>query len=93
MTASLRLESPLPDGTLRVHECYAREALSELGEIRLRLLSEQMDIAASDLLGKPVTVVIALRDAGVRRLSGHVARFVQGGFEGRHAVYEMTLKP
>ncbi len=93
MTASLRLESPLPDGTLRVHECYAREALSELGEIRLRLLSEQMAIAASDLLGKPVTVAIALRDADVRRLSGHVARFVQGGFEGRHAVYEMTLKP
>ena len=93
MTASLRLESPLPDGTFRVHECHATEALSELGEIQLRLLSERLDIAAGDLLGKPVAVVIALRDAAPRRLSGHVARFAQGGFEGRHAVYEMTLRP
>ncbi len=93
MTAPLRLDTPLPASTFRVHECFAREALSEVGETRLRLLSERVDIAAGDLLGKPVTLTIALRDNASRRLSGYVTRFVQGGFEGRHCVYEMTLKP
>ena len=43
MTASLRLESPLPDGTFRVLECHATEALSELGEMPLSFIYIDID--------------------------------------------------
>ena len=78
---------------MRVHAFESSEALSKLGETKLKLLSERKDIGASELLGKPVTLTIALRDGAPRHLSGYVSRFVQGGFEGRFCVYEMTVKP
>jgi len=88
-----RLKTSLPDDTLRVHTCASREALSDLGETTLTLLSERKDLRAQDLLGKPAALTIALRDDAPRQLSGYVTRFARTGFEGRHCVYQMTLKP
>ncbi len=93
MAAPFRLQCALADDVLRVHACASREALSELGETTLTLLSERKDIRASELLGKPATLTMALRDDGPRHLGGYVTRFAQTGFEGRHTVYQMTLRP
>jgi type VI secretion system secreted protein VgrG len=93
MPTPFRLKTPLPEDTLHVQACVSREALSELGETTLTLLSEKKDLKATDLLGKPATLTIALRDDTPRHFSGYVTRFAQGGFEGRYCVYEMTLKP
>jgi len=93
MAAPFRLQCALADDVLRVHACASREALSELGETTLTLLSERKDIRASELLGKPATLTMALRDDGPRHLGGYVTRFSQTGFEGRHTVYQMTLRP
>ncbi|KAI1695676.1 hypothetical protein Ddc_21102 [Ditylenchus destructor] len=93
MAVPFRLKSALPADDLRVHACAAREGLSELGETTLTLLSERKDILASDLLGKPATLTIAQRDDAPRHLSGYVTRFALSGFEGRHSVYQMTLRP
>jgi len=93
MAAPFRIKTPLADDVLRVHSCVSREQISELGETSLTLLSEHRDVKAADLLGKSATLTVALRDEAPRHLSGYVTRFAQRGFEGRHAVYEMTLKP
>ncbi|MBO9688290.1 MAG: type VI secretion system tip protein VgrG [Mitsuaria chitosanitabida] len=93
MAVPLRLKTPLPPEDLRVHACSAREGLSELGEITLTLLSERKDIRAADLLGKAATLTVALRDTAPRHLSGYVTRFALAGFEGRHCLYEMTVRP
>ncbi|WP_343628429.1 type VI secretion system tip protein TssI/VgrG [Roseateles sp.] len=93
MAVPFRLKTALPAEDLRVHACAAREGLSELGETTLTLLSERKDILASDLLGKPATLTIAQRDDAPRHLSGYVTRFALSGFEGRHSVYQMTLRP
>ncbi|WP_431286630.1 type VI secretion system Vgr family protein [Roseateles chitinivorans] len=93
MASPFRLKTALPDETLRVHTCVSREGLSDAGDTTLTLLSERKDIQASELLGKPATLTIALRDDAPRFLSGYVTRFAQRGFEGKHCVYEMQLKP
>ncbi|WP_377155228.1 type VI secretion system Vgr family protein [Roseateles sp. UC29_93] len=93
MASPFRLKTALPEETLRVHTCVSREALSDAGDTTLTLLSERKDIQASELLGKPATLTIALRDDAPRYLSGYVTRFAQRGFEGKHCVYEMQLKP
>jgi type VI secretion system secreted protein VgrG len=87
------LKTPLADDLLRLQSCVWRESLSDLGEAKLVLLSEKKDIAPDDLLGKPVTVTLAYRDDAKRPLNGYVTRFVQGGFEGKYFVYEMTVRP
>ncbi len=93
MAVPFRLKTPLADDTLRLHRCVSNERLSELGETLVTVLSEQRDIQASDLLGKTAQLTVALRDDAPRHLSGFVTRFAQRGFEGRFAVYEMTLRP
>ncbi|WP_416762587.1 type VI secretion system Vgr family protein [Roseateles sp. So40a] len=93
MAAPFRLKTALADDLLRVHACASREALSDLGESTLTLLSERKDIRAAELLGKPATLTMALRDDAPRHLSGYVTRFAQTGFEGKHTVYQMTLRP
>lgn len=62
MAAPFRLKTALADDLLRVHACASREALSDLGESTLTLLSERKDIRAAELLGKPATLTMALRD-------------------------------
>jgi type VI secretion system secreted protein VgrG len=93
MASPFRLKTALPDETLRVHSCVSREGLSEAGDTMLTLLSEQRDLSAYDLLGKPATLTVALRDEAPRFISGYVTRFAQRGFEGKHCVYEMQIRP
>jgi type VI secretion system secreted protein VgrG len=93
MQSPCQLETPLGDELL-LASCTAREALSTLGEAELSLRSEKKDIDPDDLLGKPVSLSIALGDEDARRhLHGYVTRFTQGGFEGRHFLYRMTVRP
>jgi type VI secretion system secreted protein VgrG len=86
MASPFRLKTALPEDTLRVHTCVSREGLSDAGDTTLTLLSERKDILASDLLGKPATLTIALREDAPRYLSGYVTRFAQRGFEGKKRV-------
>ncbi|HEX5686591.1 MAG TPA: type VI secretion system tip protein TssI/VgrG [Ideonella sp.] len=93
MPSPCQLKTPLAPDLLRVQSCVSREGISELGEMQLVLLSEKKDIAPDELLGKPVTLTLAFRDDAKRHLNGYVARFAQGGFEGKYFIYEMTLRP
>lgn len=93
MASPFRLKTSLPDDTLRVHSCTSRESLSDLGDTTLTVLSERKDIQATELLGQLATLTVALTDADPRHVSGYVTRFARSGFEGKHCVYQMTLKP
>ncbi len=62
MPPSIVLSSPLPPTDLLFESMTASVGLSALGEIQLDLLSEKPDLQPEDLLGKPVTVQIQLRD-------------------------------
>ena len=93
MPPSIVLSSPLPPTDLLFESMTASVGLSALGEIQLDLLSEKPDLKPEDLLGKPVTVQIQLRDGAQRFVNGYVTRFGIGAHRGRYFAYHATVHP
>ena len=93
MSASITLKSPLPAADLLFESMTAAAGLSSLGEIELGLVSARADLKAQDLLGKPVTVTVALRDGAKRYFHGFVTRFGIGLRRGRYCGYQASVRP
>ena len=87
MPRVIEITTPLGDDVLLFHTMQAREELSRVGECRLELLSPKNDINLDDILGKSVTVKVALQDDGVRYFNGYVTRFSQGEAYGKYRRY------
>ena len=70
-TPVMTITTPLGDDVLLFHGMHAREELGRLGEFHVDLLSPQGDIDLDEILGKNVTVQLALPDdsrAALQRL-------------------------
>jgi type VI secretion system secreted protein VgrG len=89
----MEITTPLGEDVLLFHAMNAREELSRVGECRLDLLSAQDDIDVDQILGKNVTVKVALQDDGTRFFNGFVTRFGQGGKHGRYRRYYADVHP
>ena len=87
------VKSPLGEDVLLFRQMTAREELGRLSEFHLDLLSENESIKMEDLLGKKITVKMALREGGERFFNGYVSRFAQIERVQGLAHYEATLKP
>lgn len=92
MQRMMEIATPLGEDVLLFHRMRAHEELSRPGQFEVDLLSERADLAPADILGKNVTVRLAL-DEGVRHFNGYVTRFRQGGTHGRYQAYQATLRP
>ena len=57
---------------------HAREEMGRLSECQLDLLSTKSDVNLDDILGKNVTVKLALPDDSTRYFNGYVTRFSAG---------------
>jgi len=79
MPRMMELVTPLGDDVLLFHGMRAREEMSRLFEYQLDLLSLNNDINVDEILGKNVTVKVALPDDTTRYFNGFVTRFAQGG--------------
>ena len=93
MPVPITLKSPLPAKDLLFESMTVSSGLSMLGEMQLGLVSEKPDLKAEDLLGKPVTVVVQLRDDGMRYFHGYVTRFGIGLHRGRYFGYQASVRP
>jgi type VI secretion system secreted protein VgrG len=93
MPEPITLTSPLPAADLQFESMTASAGLSLLGEIQLTLTSLKPDLKPEDLLGKAVTVHVALRDDEKRHFNGYVTRFAIGAHRGRHFGYQATVRP
>ena len=93
MATPFSLISPLSKEDLRFSSMQHNAGVSTLEETQLVLLSDKSDIAPRDLLGRTVTVAMALRDGEKRHISGHVTRFGLGHHQGRHFGYVAELRP
>ena len=87
------VKSPLGEDVLLFRQMTAREELGRLSEFHLDLLSENETIKMEDVLGKKITVKMALREGGERFFNGYVSRFAQIERVQGLAHYEATLKP
>ena len=79
MPRVMEIATPLGDDVLLFHGMHAREEMSRLFEYQLDLLSREDDIKLDDILGKNVTIKLALPDDRTRYFNGYVTRFSQGG--------------
>jgi type VI secretion system secreted protein VgrG len=83
----MEIVTTLGEDVLLFHGMHAREEIGRLGEYQLDLLSPKKDINLDQILGKNVTVKLALPHDATRYFNGYVTRFAQGGTYGRYNRY------
>ena len=93
MARAMEITTPLGPEVLLFHGMHAREELSRVSEFQLDLLSLKHDIRLDDILGKNVTVTLALQDDSPRHFNGYVTRFSQGATYGKYRRYHATVHP
>ena len=94
MPKVMEITTPLGDDVLLFHGMHAREEMGRLSEIQLDLLSPKKDINLDYILGKNVTVKVALPDDSTRYFNGFVTRFSAGGrTSGRYHQYFAVVRP
>ena len=91
-TREFTVTTPLGPETLLFAHLTGRDEVSRCFDYHLALASRDIDIAAEDLLGKPVTVAVG-RDEVVRYLNGLVERFAFTGIRDGFAQYRARLRP
>src|SRR5262245_602114 len=87
----MEVHTPLGEDVLLFHGMHAREEMRRLSEFQLDLLSAKKDVNVDAILGKNVTVKLALPDDSIRFFNGFVTRFSQGGQYGRYYRYYATV--
>jgi type VI secretion system VgrG family protein len=95
---SVRLESPaFAAGSVELYELSGREAISQLFELELQLVSKSPDSAGIDeeaLLSEPMTVIFSRGDAEIRRMFGVVVSVRDAlQTETLHLAYTLTFVP
>jgi type VI secretion system secreted protein VgrG len=91
MARVMEVTTPFGPDVLLFHAMHAREELSRVGECRLDLLSLKTDLDLDQILGRSVTVRVALQDDSIRFFNGFVTRFAQGGTYGRYRRYHANV--
>ncbi|MET0983664.1 MAG: type VI secretion system Vgr family protein, partial [Telluria sp.] len=89
----MQIVTPLGADVLLFHRMRAHEELSRLSEFDVALLSEEREIAPASILGRNVTVTLALEGDAVRHFNGYVTRFGQAGMHGRYHAYRALVRP
>ena len=93
MPKVMEITTPLGDNVLLFHGMHGREAISQVPEFQLDLLSTDGEIVLDDILGKNVTVRMVLADDSTRYFNGFVSRFAQARMHGRYHRYFATVRP
>lgn len=90
----LSLSTPLGREVLLLRGFSGREALSQLFSFQLDLVSENLNIDFSAIVGRRVTMGMTLADGHTQRFfNGVISRFCQLPSEGRLARYQAEMVP
>jgi type VI secretion system secreted protein VgrG len=89
----LTVTTPFGTDDLLLDAMEGSEGISELFKFNLHMRSEKTSLSAASIVGKPVTVKIAITGGTERYINGIVSRFVQSGFNRDFASYEAELVP
>jgi type VI secretion system secreted protein VgrG len=90
---AMEIATPLGEDVLLFHGMHAREEMGRLGEYQLDLLSPKKDVNPDEILGKNVTIKLALPDDSARYFNGFVTRFSAGAQYGRYYRYFAVVRP
>ena len=97
----LSITTPLGEDYLLINKMHADEALSELFEIDVELLYDELEDDAFDytviedtqVLGKTASIAITQRDGGKRTMTGMINNFTLAGRNRRFTFYYATIVP
>ncbi len=90
----IAVQTPLGDNVLMLQKLTGVEGISRLFTFHLDLLSENPNIAFTDIVGQRVTITIHLAASGKNRyINGFVSRFVQTGKDNRFTHYRAEVVP
>jgi type VI secretion system secreted protein VgrG len=87
------VRSPLGDNALLLSHMTGHEALSSLFRFQCEFLSEKADLDFDAIIGQNLTLELKLRGGKLRHFNGIVARFSQGGSQGRFTAYSAEIMP
>jgi len=93
MDRVMDIATPLGEGVLLFHGMRGREELGRISEYHLDLLSDNGEVDVDAILGKNVTIKLALPDDSTRHFNGFVTRFAQGEMHGRYYQYTAVVHP
>jgi type VI secretion system secreted protein VgrG len=89
----LTLSSPFGVDDLLLDSMEGSEGISELFKFNLHMRSGSTSLSAATIVGKSVTVTLAIEGGSTRYVSGMVSRFIQSGFDREFASYEAEVVP
>jgi type VI secretion system secreted protein VgrG len=89
----IALSTSLGDDVLLLQGFSGQEGISRLFRLHVDLLSEKRDIAFADVVGKNVTIRVALSDNSERFFNGFVSRFSLSGADAKFTRYHMEVVP
>jgi len=93
MPRTMEIATPLGEDVLLFHGMTAHEEMSRPFEYQVDLLSARDDINLDEILGKNVTITLALLNDETRFWNGFVTRFSEGDTHGRLRRYHATVRP
>ncbi len=88
----LSASTPAADA-LELESFQGQEELSLPFLYTLQFLSKDRKLDFKKLMGKAVTITIKLPDKSKRYICGIVSRFMESGYDPRHAIYVADLRP
>jgi type VI secretion system secreted protein VgrG len=71
----------------------ATEALGECFEYAIDFLTEAARVKATDVIGKPVTVQLEVKNGKTREFTGLVAAIAERGHDRDHRMYRLFVRP
>jgi len=89
----LTIDSPLGENDLLLDSIEGSEGISELYKINLFMRSGKTNLSADSVVGKNVTIKMAVEGGTERYLHGIVSRFIQSGYDVDFATYQAELVP
>jgi type VI secretion system secreted protein VgrG len=89
----IAIDTPLGPDVLLLQSFSGREGVSRLFYFEAELVSEDASIAFDSVIGKPVSIRIALRKDQKRFLHGYVSRFTQSSQDQRFTYYRAYIVP
>ncbi len=93
----LRMTFPREDGppnvAMLVNTVKMREELSRDFRIEAEILSDDVGIPLTSMMGRMVTIELVREDGTIRNMNGYVSTFAFVRADGGFAFYEMILEP
>lgn len=89
----ISITTPLGADVLLLRSFTGEEAISQLFNFRLELVSEKPPIRLESIIGQNVTVNMRLSDGSERYFNGFVSEFAQTGHDSQFTYYQAEIVP